>query len=692
MWDISVNVNVVEELSNGDLYKSGSLQKNLSEEVLGVLESVTIKTYGGVGSEISSLTGSATLIEIKRQWAEIQSILLDCGLVQGDGKEYLNENLLFSPKNIDAVILSHPHIDHVGRVPMLVKWKQAFEGFVYTTDITHDLMRIMLIDSVNLMMKKLRHTTTREDIARDNVKSFEARLEKLEKLKKRVSPNKISLQEISSFMKTINKLKVIWSSLPSHQRREIDVLLELLDLSPEEFYDALKTNKKYVSAVARLSNIHRDISRNNNRWRKWNKISRSLGSILKKLNKLQSITSGTKKDIIKYELNHQNTIEDLEDSIREVRKQIEIQKKKDNSSAGQEFLEMEEKVLFTLKDLVKVNSIVKHIAYNDSYQILTGVEIEFINAAHILGSAQTLLKIDNGKWGTYNMGFSGDLGRYASNNLWKPDTESLPELDFYQIESTYWWVFHVNREKEIQEMSDLINKVVERKWKIIIPVFMLQRMQDIVVELLKMKERWLIPQDLPIFYDWGSLDKINSIFIKYSEAQTGGDTYSKVLFPWNNHISRIGWRWDNNPFIKRSKPAIMLATWWMLEGGAVMKYLEDMLPISKNALFIVGYQAEWTGWRQLIDGHNYIDVPNSGRVYVNAEVKQFKSFSSHIDHNESLDLLWKLKFREWAKIMVNHGEADTSQSILADAIDDAEIVEEKVVKAEVGDDKNIYNR
>gem|GEM_PF-3517942 len=70
-------------------------------------------------------------------------------------------------------------------------------------------MRIMLIDSVNIMMKKLRYSTTREDIARDNMKSFEARLEKLEHLKKRCSPDRISLQEITSFMKTISKLKVI---------------------------------------------------------------------------------------------------------------------------------------------------------------------------------------------------------------------------------------------------------------------------------------------------------------------------------------------------------------------------------------------------------------------------------------------------------------------------------------------------
>gem|GEM_PF-3600431 len=58
---------IIEDATSPDLYKTDSLKRNLSEETLGVLESVIIKTYGGVGSEISSLTGSATLIEIQRQ-------------------------------------------------------------------------------------------------------------------------------------------------------------------------------------------------------------------------------------------------------------------------------------------------------------------------------------------------------------------------------------------------------------------------------------------------------------------------------------------------------------------------------------------------------------------------------------------------------------------------------------------------
>ncbi len=691
MKDITAN-NIIERAGGSDLYKTDNLKKDLSEKVLWVLDSITIKTYWWVGSKISSLTGSATLIEIKRQWMEIQRILLDCGLVQGDGKEYLNKNLLFSPKDIDVVILSHPHIDHVGRVPMLMKGKDSYEGYIYTTDITHELMRIMLIDSVNLMMKKLRMTNISRETEQENMNIFETRLKKLEKLKKRITPNKISLQDISAITKTIEKLEIIGNTLPSHQRWEIDILLWLLDLSPDELYEAIKTDKKYISAIARLPKIHRELSKNNKRWRKGNKIARSLGSIIKKLNKLKSIASGTKKDLIKNKINEQNTIEDLEESIKEVKKKIELQKVKDNSSVEQDLLEMEAKILFTLKDLIKTNEVVRHIAYNDSYKILQGIDMEFINAAHILGSTQTLLKIDNGDWWTYNMGFSGDLWRYSNNNLWQPDTRSFPELDFYQIESTYGWVFHVDREQEIQEMANLINMVIKNKWKIVIPVFMMQRKQDLSVELEKMKERWLIPRDLPVFYDGGSLDKINSIYIKYSESQTGWDIYSKVLFPWNNHISKIWGRGNNNPFIKRTKPAIMLATWGMLEGGAVMKYLEDILPSYQNALFIVWYQAEWTAGRDLVDGKSFIDIPKVGRIHVNAKIKQFKSFSSHLDHNEALYHLKQLKFKKGAKIMVNHGEADTSQLLLAKDIEKEDIVEQKVILAEVGRDKKVYSK
>ncbi|MEW9096239.1 MAG: MBL fold metallo-hydrolase [Clostridiaceae bacterium] len=96
-----------------------------------------LEFYGAAGC----VTGSCHLLKVKDK-----TILLDCGLYQGkDEKEKGNENFNFNPKNIDYVILSHAHIDHSGRIPLL--YKQGFKGDILCTEGTKDLCSIMLEDS-----------------------------------------------------------------------------------------------------------------------------------------------------------------------------------------------------------------------------------------------------------------------------------------------------------------------------------------------------------------------------------------------------------------------------------------------------------------------------------------------------------------------------------------------------------------
>ncbi|MBU5484866.1 MBL fold metallo-hydrolase [Clostridium sp. MSJ-11] len=96
-----------------------------------------LEFYGAAGC----VTGSCHLLKVKDK-----TILLDCGLYQGkDEKERGNENFNFNPKNIDYVILSHAHIDHSGRIPLL--YKQGFKGDILCTEGTKDLCSIMLEDS-----------------------------------------------------------------------------------------------------------------------------------------------------------------------------------------------------------------------------------------------------------------------------------------------------------------------------------------------------------------------------------------------------------------------------------------------------------------------------------------------------------------------------------------------------------------
>src|SRR3989339_404073 len=102
--------------------------------------------FCGAAKEV---TGSKHLIEFNGK-----KILLDCGMFQGKRKEAAEKNSVFSfdPKEIDAVILSHAHIDHCGSLPMLVK--QGYSGPIYSTFATRDLCNYMLMDSAFIQEKE----------------------------------------------------------------------------------------------------------------------------------------------------------------------------------------------------------------------------------------------------------------------------------------------------------------------------------------------------------------------------------------------------------------------------------------------------------------------------------------------------------------------------------------------------------
>lgn len=106
-------------------------------------------TFCGAASEV---TGSKHLIEFNGQ-----KILLDCGMFQGKRKESADKNskFYFDPKSLDAVVLSHAHIDHSGCLPMLVK--QGFSGPIYSTFATRDLCNYMLTDSAYIQEREVEY-------------------------------------------------------------------------------------------------------------------------------------------------------------------------------------------------------------------------------------------------------------------------------------------------------------------------------------------------------------------------------------------------------------------------------------------------------------------------------------------------------------------------------------------------------
>lgn len=111
------------------------------------MPNIKLTSYGASGQ----VTGSCHLLNV-----DGFRILIDCGMLQGSSDNYLKnwDNFLFDPKSIDAVILSHAHLDHCGRLPKLYEY--GYRGKVYATHPTIDLAKIVIDDSSNIMEERAR--------------------------------------------------------------------------------------------------------------------------------------------------------------------------------------------------------------------------------------------------------------------------------------------------------------------------------------------------------------------------------------------------------------------------------------------------------------------------------------------------------------------------------------------------------
>lgn len=598
-----------------------AVQETTASKILWVLKSVTVTPVWWVGDEEHTLTGSGTLIKIWRQGdANGKRILLDFGSHQWKNCSKLNQEMPVNPANIDAVIATHAHIDHVWRIPMLInrgEENRKFKWKIYSTNITQALTIQMLLDSANVMKKTSQAVVdmsiTKEGKLQDYIKE-------LNNLKQLLNPSKKDKKD-KSYRKNNTRLQKIRAKYNSDS--EIQERLRKIQ------------NRLNLEWIKNIWDLHR---------------------------KFKNIKDSAREEVL-------YTKEDIEN----------LQEKKDENWKRKE----------------------SYFVWSDFYKsqiIEEGVKITFIKSAHVLGSAQVIIEIDDGEWGTYNMWFSGDLGRYDKHsNLGKPDYK-IDELlkreewsfsfDSYQIESTYGWnLDHPDRVEELKRMKWIIKHISEKKWKILIPAFMLQRSQDLLVTLLKMKEDEDFP-DIPIYYDGVTIDKVNDIY-RTHDIEWG--FYSNI-FNSDNPVTKSEYE-NDGPFLRKNESAIMVVPSGMLAGWKVLSYMEHICSNKNNAIFFVWYQAEWTLGHKIIDKDFDHEISiEEQTIKILSQIHIFKSFSSHGDETDLLTHLENLPFKKTASLFLNHGDIRDSQKKLEIAIRDYGVISDKVsvVQPRVGETIKVF--
>jgi metallo-beta-lactamase family protein len=318
--------------------------------------------------------------------------------------------------------------------------------------------------------------------------------------------------------------------------------------------------------------------------------------------------------------------------------------------------------LYTPEDAEKVLRQFSPVNYHEPKQIGDGFDVELYDAGHLLGSAALRMNLkDGGK--TVRLIFSGDVGR--KNLPIIRDPEPLPEADYLIMESTYGNKLHKADELVVDKLADTINRTMSRGGRIIVPAFAVGRTQQVVLLIHQLLEAKRIAP-LPIYVDSPLAVNATEVYRAHGECydaetaaylSSGTDPFGFSLLRYVRDVS------ESKGLNDLRGPMMIISASGMCEAGRVLHHLRNNIGDSKNTVLIVGFQAENTLGRKILDGVE--EVPIFGDlVRVRAEVVRINELSGHADQGELLT--WMKPIAKSLKgVFLVHGELDQSNGLAA---------------------------
>lgn len=258
--------------------------------------------------------------------------------------------------------------------------------------------------------------------------------------------------------------------------------------------------------------------------------------------------------------------------------------------------------------------------------------------------------------------YTGDLGR-SSKPIIRDPSVKMPAPDYIFVESTYGNRKHEGTEIAMEELRKVVRRAIDRKGKIIIPSFAIERTQEIVYYLHLLVDQRKIPS-IPIYVDSPMAVNATSIFQVHPEC------YSQEVEEafLDRHKNPFGF--DQLSFItsvdeskslnQKQGPMIIISADGMCEAGRVVHHLANGISDPKNTILIVGYMAENTLGRRIRDGAKEVKIMDEW-YQVNAHVETINAFSAHADYEETLKWLKQVDTSRLKKIFLVHGEKEAQE-------------------------------
>lgn len=285
------------------------------------------------------------------------------------------------------------------------------------------------------------------------------------------------------------------------------------------------------------------------------------------------------------------------------------------------------KPIYNEEILKKILKLWESVPYHHTLNFDHGFQIVFKDSGHVLGSAMIEF-IYNGK----KIVFTGDLGNSPSPIL--KDTEIIEDATYMVMESVYGDRNHTDRPFRRQKLADVINANYERKGTLVIPMFSLERSQEILVEMNILTDHNIIPQ-MPVFLDSPLAIEITKVFKKHVDCLNEGaqkhiahDRDHDILsFPGLKFTQKTD---DSKHILDIPNPKIVIAGSGMSNGGRVLHHEINYLPNANNTLLLMGYQSIGTLGRRIEEGAKIVKIMGQ-EIPVHAHVEKISGYSGHKD-------------------------------------------------------------
>ena len=303
--------------------------------------------------------------------------------------------------------------------------------------------------------------------------------------------------------------------------------------------------------------------------------------------------------------------------------------------------------LYNLKDVERTLPLLEAEALNQFITLTKDIRFQFRKNAHIPGASFIEMDIDDKRFV-----FSGDLGRPNDPMLLPPDKPG--KADYILVESTYGDRLHPAESTE-EVLLKIITKSIGNNGPLIVPSFTVDRAQDFMYVIWKLKQENKIP-DIPVYLDSPMGTDVSKLFLKYPDWLKLEPDVFKEVFKSTRMVHSVE---ETRHLAKNDHTKIIIAGSGMMNGGRVLHYLESHLNNPKATIVIPGYQAAGTRGRMISEGTTEIKL--HGHYFkVKATVEHIHTMSSHADQSEILDWLSGIK-NVPTKVFIVHGEPHAAQ-------------------------------